>query len=100
MSICVVIMSRLLTSLHHTKEEERLGFLVVLVSEKLCLSWDLSTMFLKPMVCLCSHLKTVFKSDMRERDGEVQEKEGEKEEKREKKKKKKKNSCFIFQKYH
>lgn len=51
--ITVSMSSRLLTFLHHTKEEERLGFLVVLVWEKLCLSWNLSTMSQKLMVCFC-----------------------------------------------
>ena len=47
----VAMFCRLLTFLLHIKEEERLGFLVVLVWEKLCLSWNLSTMLRKLMVC-------------------------------------------------
>lgn len=51
--IDVAMSHRLLTFLLHIKEEERLGFLVVLVWEKLYLSWNLSTMLQKLMVCFC-----------------------------------------------
>lgn len=53
--IDVAVLHRLLTFLLHIKEEERLGSLVVLVWEKLCLSWNLSTMLQKLMVCFCNN---------------------------------------------
>lgn len=46
-------LSRLSTYLHLTKEEERLDFLVVLVLERLCLSWNWLTMLPKLMVGSC-----------------------------------------------